>query len=156
MLKNRVAGIVIREGKVLVIHRFNKGEEYYVFPGGGQEKDETSKEAVIREMFEETSLKVVPKKLLYHITWDENIENFFYLCDEDGAEAKFQEDSEEYVEMQKSDDQVYKLEWIPIEDLSKLKLYQLEVRDLFIEDYKMNFSGEVKELFIKVAERRQA
>lgn len=155
MLRNRVAGIVIRDGKVLIMHRFNNSEEYYVFPGGGQENNETSVEAVIREMFEETSLVVTPKKLLYHISWDEGIENFFYLCEEDGREAKFQEDAEEYIEMQKSDEQKYELKWIPVEELSSLKLYQLEVRDLFIEDYKKGFSDETQELFIKVAERRQ-
>jgi len=155
MLRNRVAGIGIRDGKVLVIHRINEiGEEYYVFPGGGQEENETSEEAVVRELYEETSLNVKPRKLLYHITWDEGIENFFYLCDAENGEAMLRDDSEEFAKMQKGE-QSYTLEWILIEELHTLKLYQLEVRDLFIEDYKKDFSNEVKELFINVAERRQ-
>jgi len=35
-----------------------------------------------------------------------------------------------------------------------LKLYQLEVRDLFLKDYKNGFPDRVQELFIKLAERR--
>jgi hypothetical protein len=44
--------------------------------------------------------------------------------------------------------------WINIDKLSGLKLYQLEVRDLFINDYKKGFLDHTQELFIKLAERR--
>jgi len=54
----------------------------------------------------------------------------------------------------KAGDQAYEPMWIDIEKLSALKLYQLEVRDLFLNDYKNGFPDQVQKLFIKLAERR--
>lgn len=153
MNRHRSAGIVIKDGKVLLIHRFNKGDEYWVFPGGGVEEGETPEQAAVREMDEETMITVVPKKFLYHITWDTGEENFFYLCEYISGEPQLRPDSVE-VEQMKNGEQVFEPLWVEIEKLHSLKLFQLEVRDIFIEDYKNGFFDEVKELYIKTAERR--
>ncbi len=154
MKRNRVAGIVIRDNVVLVMRRVNKGDEYCAFPGGGQEEGETFEQTVVREIDEETTLKVKPGKLLYHIVWDTGDENFFYLCEYLAGEPQLRIDSEEFEQMEDGD-QVYEPRWMEIEKLSSLKLYQLEVRDLFLKDYKNGFPEHVQELFIKFADRRQ-
>jgi 8-oxo-dGTP diphosphatase len=153
MKRNRAAGIVIRDNKVLVMHRINKGDEYWVFPGGGQEDGENPDQTAVREIDEETTLKVKAGKLVYHITWDTGEENFFYLCEYISGEPQLRPDSEEFEQM-KDGEQVYEPMWIDIEKLSTLKLYQLEVRDLFLKDYKDGFPDNVQELFIKLSERR--
>jgi mutator protein MutT len=153
MKRNRSAGIVIKDGKVLVMHRINKGDEYWVFPGGGQEEGETPDQTAVREIEEETTVKVKADKLVYHITWDTGEENFFYLCDYVSGEPKLNEDSEEFEES-KNATQLYEPMWIEIDKLSSLKLYQLEIRDLFLNDYKNGFPDIVQELYIKLAERR--
>jgi mutator protein MutT len=153
MKRNRSAGIVIKDGKVLVMHRINKGDEYWVFPGGGQEVGETPDQTAVREIDEETTVKVRAGELVYHITWDTGEENFFYLCEYVSGEPKLREDSEEYEKMSKKD-QVYEPMWVDLAKIASLKLYQLEVRDLFVNDYKKGFPEKVQELFIKFAERR--
>lgn len=153
MKRNRAAGIVIRDNKVLVMHRINKGDEYWVFPGGGQEDGETPDQTAMREIDEETTLKVKAGKLVYHITWDTGEENFFYLCEYISSEPQLRPDSEEFEQM-KGGEQVYEPMWIDIEKLTTLKLYQLEIRDLFLKDYKDGFPDQTQELFIKLAERR--
>ncbi|MFA6535930.1 MAG: NUDIX domain-containing protein [Candidatus Paceibacterota bacterium] len=153
MKRNRSAGIVIKDDKVLVMHRINRGDEYWVFPGGGQEDGETSEQTAVREIDEETTIKVKVGRPVYHITWDTGEENFFYLCDYISGEPKLRSDSEEIHQM-KSGKQVYEPMWIEISKLSELKLYQLEVRDLFLRDYKSGFLEHMQELFIKLAERR--
>ncbi len=50
--------LVVQDGKVLVIHRLNHGEEYWVFPGGHVEEGESAETAARREILEETSLRV--------------------------------------------------------------------------------------------------
>ena len=40
-MRNRAGGILIENGKVLLIHRIKDNDEYYVFPGGGIETNET-------------------------------------------------------------------------------------------------------------------
>jgi mutator protein MutT len=154
MSRNRSAGIVIRGDHVLVMHRINNGDEYWVFPGGGQEDGETPDQTAVREIDEETTIQVVPGELLYHITWDTKEENFFYLCEYVSGEPQLREDSNEFKQMQK-ENQVYEPMWIEIEKLPEIKLYQLEVRDLFLYDHKHGFQNETQRLFIKLEERRR-
>ena len=54
----RVSAIVINNDQILLIHRKKDGKEYWVFPGGGVEADETVQQAAAREVLEETSLIV--------------------------------------------------------------------------------------------------
>ena len=60
-----VGGVVIRDGKVLLIRR---GKEpllgRWVVPGGTVELGETLEEALVREMEEETGLQVEPLEVL--------------------------------------------------------------------------------------------
>lgn len=51
-------GIVIKNGKVAMIH--SAKYDYYKFPGGGIESDESPVEAMIREVKEESGLTVIP------------------------------------------------------------------------------------------------
>lgn len=155
MPRNRSAGVVIRDGKLLVIHRFNKRDEYYVFPGGGVEPGETPEQAAMREIAEETTVSVTVDRLLYHITWDTGEENYYYLCEYVSGEPALPADSEE-AEQMKDGEQVYEPMWIDIDTVPSVTLYQLEIRDLFLEDYRNGFVQEVRELQIKLGERRRA
>lgn len=153
MNRNRSSGIVLKDGKILLMHRFNKGDEYWVFPGGGVEQGETPMQAAVREIDEETTIYVEPKKLTYHITWDTGEQNFFYLCEYVSGEPNLREDSVEFEQM-KEDEQVYEPVWVDVTIVPTLKLYQLEIRDLFLNDYNNGFPDQVQELFIKLSERR--
>lgn len=58
-----VTGVVIRDdGKVLVIKRADDGRR--VPPGGVLERDETPEQGVVREVLEETGIKVRPLRLV--------------------------------------------------------------------------------------------
>jgi len=76
----RAVAIIVKDDKILLIHRISHGKEYHVFPGGGVENGETIEQAVLREVQEEASLEVKIEKLLYHHIYDDNTEQFFYLC----------------------------------------------------------------------------
>ena len=60
-----VGGVLIHEGKVLLIQRAKdplRGR--WMIPGGTVEMGETLEEALVREMAEETGLTVTPRRLL--------------------------------------------------------------------------------------------
>lgn len=51
-------GIVIRDGKILLSYESN--EDKYIIPGGGVEDDESLAECCVREILEETGIRVKP------------------------------------------------------------------------------------------------
>ncbi len=151
----RAAAIIVNNQNVLVIQRISKGKEYYVFPGGGVEKGESLKQAVIREVREETSLEVRIEKLLYHYYHpDRKEDQFFYLCRYLAGKPKLS-DCEELEEMKNGADNFYLPLWSKIVDLPQLLLYPLEVRDWFMKDIKREFKGVPKKMVVNFLELRR-
>ncbi len=60
--KFRVSGLIIRNNKLLLVDMDNSG--FLCLPGGYVELGETTKEAIVRELTEETGKKVIVKKYL--------------------------------------------------------------------------------------------
>ena len=62
----RIQGAIVRQHHVLLIqHRHRPtGHSYWLLPGGGLDGDETEEECVVREMKEETGLKVRVERLI--------------------------------------------------------------------------------------------
>ena len=60
-----------KQGKVLLLKRSEKVDSYpgmYGFPGGKIQDKETSVDAAVRELFEETKLRIRPIDLVYVFT----------------------------------------------------------------------------------------
>ena len=60
----RVTGVLIENGKILLVQQNAVGRQWSL-PGGRAEAGELLEQAVIRELYEETGLKVKVEKLLY-------------------------------------------------------------------------------------------
>ena len=84
-------GIILDEnGKIALV--YSKKEKYFKFPGGGIIEDEDKKEALIREVREETGLLVIPESIeefgsvmrrQKSIKSPDTVfeqENFYYFC----------------------------------------------------------------------------
>lgn len=65
MPRIRVAGILIKEGKMLFVKHRKNDKEYYLLPGGGVDYGEGFAEALEREYMEEVNLKVKTKDMLF-------------------------------------------------------------------------------------------
>ena len=64
-MKARVTGILIEDGKILLVRQVVSSERGWSLPGGRVEAGETLEEGLLRELQEETSLKTKISKLLY-------------------------------------------------------------------------------------------
>ncbi|MBD5113303.1 MAG: NUDIX domain-containing protein [Ruminococcaceae bacterium] len=83
--------IIVKDGKVAMVHSIKYN--YYKFPGGGIEGDESKEEAVIRETLEETGLKIIPESIkefgyVHRIQKNDYPDadyfvqdNYYYFCD---------------------------------------------------------------------------
>jgi ADP-ribose pyrophosphatase YjhB (NUDIX family) len=60
-----VRAIIIENGRLLVMRRSKYGSEYYTLVGGRVNEGETSEQALVREVREETTLVVTAARLVY-------------------------------------------------------------------------------------------
>lgn len=91
MKRIRCAGLVKIDGKFALMHRTNVEKtiddpnkpygEYYVFPGGGLEGEESMFEATERELFEEMGIEVKAKKELYYREISETQDEYLFECE---------------------------------------------------------------------------
>ena len=64
-MEARVTGILVEDGKILIVKQVVSNERAWSLPGGRVEKGETIEDSILREMEEETGLKTRIVKLLY-------------------------------------------------------------------------------------------
>lgn len=141
MERVRVAGIIPMEDGFAFMHRVGvvkrkDYQEYYTFPGGGLEENETPEEGTIREIKEEFGINVKIVKKLYE-TYSEkfNQKEIFYLCEYVDGEfgtgngPEFTNDPK-YVDRGK-----YIPEIVKKEEVKDILLLPKEIRDRFVEDF---------------------
>lgn len=90
-MRTRCAGIVMFGDGIALMHRKNVKKsdnplkpygEYYVFPGGGLEDDDTSlEEAVKREIMEEFGIEVNVIRKQYENIVENEIAEYIFLCE---------------------------------------------------------------------------
>lgn len=114
-VRNSARSIIIQNGKVAMIH--SREYDYYKFPGGGIEEDETPIEALIRETHEEAGLVIVPESIreygyVHRIQRSDKDEtecfiqdNYYYLCSVE--ENAIPQDLDDYEEKER-----YSLEYV--------------------------------------------
>ena len=95
MQKIRATAVVKKDGKLLMIHRFRDGQEYYVLPGGKVEAGETVEDAAIRELMEETSVAAKLGEKIYSLNDPEERNHQLFQCHYVSDEPQLQNDSVE-------------------------------------------------------------
>ncbi len=138
----RVAGIVPMNDGFVLMHRKNvirnkDYQEYYTFPGGHLEEGETLEEGVIREIKEEFGIHVKVVRKLYELENSRvNMKEYFFLCEY--ADGEFGTgDGEEFSNNPAyTDSGEYIPEIVKKEDISKIVLLPLEIKERFIQDLK--------------------
>lgn len=66
-MRDRAAGIIIKEEKILLFDRIKKGDHYYALPGGTIEAGETPDQAVVRELEEELQITDIVAERVFDI-----------------------------------------------------------------------------------------
>ncbi len=128
-MRKRAIAIIIRDKRLLVIHRQKPGRDYYTLPGGGVELDESDEEACIREVKEETGLGVISIKRVRKYYSLEREEVYFIVKVTPGEPA-LTEGPE--LERQSPVNQ-YSFEWVDAKRLNEINLMPEASRWICIE-----------------------
>ncbi|MBN2258602.1 MAG: NUDIX domain-containing protein [Anaerolineaceae bacterium] len=78
---NRVVGVVIRDGKLLLIHRLRDGTESWVFPGGNVDPGEDPDITIQRKILEATALNPASQQRLFEEYDEHAFTWYFYACE---------------------------------------------------------------------------
>lgn len=144
MSRIRLAGVIPMENGFALMHRKDVKknpdiQEYYVFPGGGQEENETFEEGTLREIKEEFGIDVKIIKKLY----EEYSEKFdqvtiYYLCEYvsgkfgTGTGPEFS-NNPKYIDSGK-----YIPEIINRNEIENIPLMPPDIKEKFVKDIKEN------------------
>ncbi|OQA03986.1 MAG: CTP pyrophosphohydrolase [bacterium ADurb.Bin400] len=134
-MPKRAAALIVREGKILLMHRYWRGREYYVFPGGGVEKDETPEMAVVRELKEEFCIDIEIKQELFSVLNDHSTERIpprfehYYLVANFSGTPKLGGHEKEI----SSEDNRFEPAWVQLFDLDLLPLVPEVAKDKLLE-----------------------
>ena len=138
------AGVVLIENeKVALIERFRDGNHYYVFPGGGVDEGENPEEAAIREMEEETGLRVTVKQEVAEIHFDLSTQHYFLVERVSGEYGTGT--GEEYTDADPDDptEGVYVPVWMPIQDLAiHENIYPADIKALVLKSVNSGWPDE--------------
>lgn len=131
MRSGRAGLIFIRNKEILLLYRFKNGREYFAFPGGGIEEGETVEGAAMREAKEETGLDIkLGEKLWTNLNKSEETEHYFLVTEFSGG-LKLGGPEEE----RSSLDNIYRLEWTPLDKIKELNLFPEEIKLKVLEKF---------------------
>ena len=130
-MRQRAAGIIIQDGKILLLHRQKDGKVYYIIPGGGIEAGETPEQAAKREIKEETNLDVEIGELISKFNGGYGYPEYFFLAENIQGEARLGGE-----ELQKNcEENHYAIAWIPLDKLKETNLLPPEIKNIILEKY---------------------
>jgi ADP-ribose pyrophosphatase YjhB (NUDIX family) len=114
---DRAAVLIVRNGKLLLLHREKRGEAYDALPGGTVEPGETPEAAAVREVLEETGLRVEIGGRVLVLTNQGREESYFEAASVTG-EARL--GGEEAARNRPGNR--YELAWVPLRDVAGRRL----------------------------------
>ena len=150
---SRAAGIVIHNNQLLVIYRKKNDALYSTFPGGTVEYCASTENCAAREIFEETSIHVKIKNLVYKV--EIHSPNFikyeyFYMAEYVSGVPNLLPNSVEAERI--THNNIYQPMWMPLEKISQIKLFPIEIRDKLLENLENGFDGNTLQIKLEKSE----
>jgi ADP-ribose pyrophosphatase YjhB (NUDIX family) len=134
-------GIVVKDGKILLMYREKAGEKYFSIPGGRIEQGESLEQTVVRELLEETSINVQVIKFLgvfEHV--DEAKQQNLFLCKYISGEPKLG-DAVEMANMKSDPTNYYKPQWVDLAEVENWKI-RPDPCEKFLKEFVKSYSSQ--------------
>ncbi|WP_106769379.1 NUDIX domain-containing protein [Paenibacillus faecalis] len=126
-IRNSAKAVIIQNERVLLTKNVDRDGVFYLFPGGGQEKYEELKDAVVRECLEEIGSRVEVKDIMFireyigknhqFTQWDSDIHQveFYFECELATEDEVFNGHN--------PDEYQIGVEWIELSRLNEIRIY---------------------------------
>jgi len=127
-IRNSAKAVIIHNGSVLLTKNKDVSGLFYLFPGGGQEKGEELKDAVVRECMEELGAEVEVGELLtvreyigcHHefAEWDGDVHQveFYFSC-------RLLDPAQSFAHAPNPDELQIGVEWVNLRDLPHKRVF---------------------------------
>jgi ADP-ribose pyrophosphatase YjhB (NUDIX family) len=112
----RAVGIIIKDGRILLMRRVKNSEKYFVFPGGSIEEDESPEKALERELKEELNLDIKNYEKVFEIE-NRDVKEAYYLIMEFSGALQLGGPEKERMNEQNQ----YYSEWLELMKAAELK-----------------------------------
>ena len=129
-LKTRIVGVVIRDHNILLIRRVKNGDRYYCFPGGSIEDGENEREALGREIREETRLTFTNSVRLFEMQNEGRLEVYYLITTANGSvqlgdpeKGRMDENNQYYLEWVETGKISHMENLLPKDAVKKLLIY---------------------------------
>jgi 8-oxo-dGTP diphosphatase len=145
-VRRAARAIVIKDGKLLVMHRNKFGTEYETLPGGNIEMGETHEQALVRELDEETTIAVSDPRLVFiEEAGDPYGTQYVFLCTYVSGEPQLKEDSEE-AHINKLGQNLYEPKWVDVSELPNLPFLSERLKQAIVDSVAGEFPAEPIEI----------
>jgi 8-oxo-dGTP diphosphatase len=136
MSKQTARAIIFHhDGRLLMVERYRHSEHYFVLPGGHMDAGETPEKTVMREVYEETGLRVRVIKLLYTSVDVFGNDQKIYLCEYNGrGEPALQPQSIEARVASSDDPRRWLPGWFSFDELRTQTVYPRDLLRYVEED----------------------
>ena len=111
--------------------------EYYVFPGGGLEENETLEEGVKREVLEEFGIEVEVKEKLYFRQIGEELDEYLFLCKYVSGTLGTGTGPEFSGDPKYADRGLYIPTIVPKEEIKNIRLLPEEFKEKMLKDFNL-------------------
>jgi len=143
-MRTRAGIVLIEDNKVALIERHRAGLDYFVFPGGGVDEDESPEQGAIREAMEELGIQVAIKQKVAEIHFGRTSKHIYFLVERVSGEFGTGT-GEEFTDANPEDPQegIYVPIWMPLEELAQHhNIYPSDLTNLVIKSVREGWSQE--------------
>lgn len=142
-MRIRAVAILIENEKIALIERHRGQKHFFSFPGGGVDEGETVEQAVVREMEEETGLRVVVRRKVADVWFRGNRQEFFLVERLDGEFGTGT--GEEFQNILSHDHHIgtYHPLWLPLSELLIQPVLPAEMAERVVHYMKEGWPDEI-------------
>jgi ADP-ribose pyrophosphatase YjhB (NUDIX family) len=146
MRRRAVRAIVLKDNKLLVMHRNKFGHQYYTLIGGGVKAGETAEGALVREVREETSLKATHARLVFvEEAEDPYGTQYIYLCACDDGDIQLSPDADE-AHINAMGQNLHTPMWLPLSEVATVPFRSERLKQAVLDGVKNGFPEQPQTL----------